>query len=105
MFAIQTPSATALMTPARRDSPRRTATVSSVSWPRPKTRRVPSGIPTTSPEGVLTRAARAAGGGGGMTLLTAERGGGGGGRGRGRREWIRDQPGGGRRAVAGQECR
>jgi hypothetical protein len=73
MLAIQAPSATALMRPARRDSPRPTATVRSASWPRPNTRRVPSGIPTTSPAGVLTRAATATGDWGVMALLTAER--------------------------------
>src|SRR5215470_439100 len=57
MLAIQAPPATALITPARRDSPRPAATVRSASGPRPKTSRLPSGIPTTSPDGVLTRAA------------------------------------------------
>src|SRR5580704_2947401 len=57
MLAIQTPSPSALITPARRDSPRPAATVRSASGPRPNTRRPPSGTPTTSPAGVLTRAA------------------------------------------------
>src|SRR5262249_51261327 len=57
MWAIQAPPATALIKPARRDSPRPAATVRSASGPRPKTSRLPSGIPTTSPDGVLTRAA------------------------------------------------
>src|SRR5215813_1515420 len=59
MLAIQAPPATALISPARRDSPRPAATVRSASGPRPKTRRLPSGMPTTSPDGVLTRAATA----------------------------------------------
>src|SRR5580693_937792 len=57
MLAIQTPSPSALITPARRDRPRPAATVRSASGPRPNTRRPPSGTPTTSPAGVLTRAA------------------------------------------------
>src|SRR5215471_16531925 len=57
MLAIQAPPATALITPARRDSPRPTAIVRSASGPRPKTSRLPSGIPSTSPDGVVTRAA------------------------------------------------
>src|SRR5215471_16080713 len=59
MLAIQAPPATALISPARRDSPRPAATVRSASGPRPKIRRLPSGMPTTSPDGVLTRAATA----------------------------------------------
>src|SRR5450755_2765990 len=71
MLAIQTPSATALMTPARRDSPRPTETVRSASGPRPNTSRLPSGIPTISPDGVLTRAATALVGWGAIALLPA----------------------------------
>src|SRR5689334_11778392 len=59
MLAIQAPPATALISPARRESPRPAATVRSASGPRPKISRLPSGMPTTSPAGVLTRAATA----------------------------------------------
>src|ERR1700719_4720811 len=54
MLAIHAPSVITLITPARRDSPRPTATVRSASAPRPKTSRLPSGILTASPDGVLT---------------------------------------------------
>src|SRR6266516_589976 len=57
MLAIQAPPTTALITPARRDSPRPAAIVRSVSGPRPNTTRVPSGIPITTPDGILTCAA------------------------------------------------
>jgi hypothetical protein len=57
MLAIQAPPATALITPARRDSPRPAAIVRSASGPRPNTTLLPSGIPSTSPDGVVTRAA------------------------------------------------
>src|ERR1700753_1633854 len=54
MLAIQAPSDSTLITPARRDSPRPTAIVRSASLPRPKISRLPSGTFTTSPVGVLT---------------------------------------------------
>src|SRR5215475_11761839 len=57
MLAIHAPPATALISPARRDSPRPAAIVRSASGPLPKTRRLPSGMPTTRPDGVLTRVA------------------------------------------------
>ena len=60
-LAIHTPPPTAVITPARRDSPRPAAMVRSASGPRPNTSRPPSGIATTSPDGVLTRAATALG--------------------------------------------
>jgi hypothetical protein len=54
MLAIQAPSASTLITPARRDRPRPTAMVRSASAPRPKISRLPSATFTTSPDGVLT---------------------------------------------------
>src|SRR5581483_8297425 len=57
MLAIQAPPLTALITPARRDSPRPAAMVRSASGPRPNTTLLPSGMPSTSPDGVVTRAA------------------------------------------------
>src|SRR5579859_538169 len=57
MLAIHAPAAIALITPARRDRPRPAAIVRSASGPLPKTSLLPSGIPTTRPEGVVTRAA------------------------------------------------
>ena len=57
MLAIQAPAAIALITPARRDSPRPAAMVRSASGPLPNTSLLPSGMPTTRPEGVVTRAA------------------------------------------------
>src|SRR5437660_1233448 len=57
MLAIHAPADIALITPARRDSPRPAAIVRSASGPRPNTSLLPSGIPTTRHEGVVTRAA------------------------------------------------
>src|SRR5215469_6488284 len=71
MLAIQTPAATALITPARRDNPRPAGMVRSASGPRPNTSLLPSGMPTTSPDGVVTRAAAGLPGWCAITLLLA----------------------------------
>src|SRR6185437_7593482 len=71
MLAIQRPSPSVLITPARRDSPRPAAIVRSTSGPRPNTRRLLSGMPTTSPDGVLTRATAVAPGSTAIAFLPA----------------------------------
>src|SRR5215469_12087685 len=71
MLAIQTPAATALITPARRDNPRPAGMVRSASGPRPNTSLLPSGMPTTSPDGVVTRAAAGLPGWCAIALLSA----------------------------------
>jgi hypothetical protein len=72
MLAIHAPAAIALITPARRDSPRPAAIVRSASGPRPNTSLLPSGIPTTRPDGVVTRAAAGLlGWGGAIAFLSA----------------------------------
>src|ERR1700744_4079690 len=77
MLAIQAPSASTLMPPARRDKPRPTAMVRSASAPRPKISRLPSATFTTSPDGVLTCAVTEVAGwmGMGWSLTSADRGG------------------------------
>ncbi len=54
MFATQAPPATALIRPARLDSPRPAEITRSASAPRPNTRLVPSGIAVTRPLGIVT---------------------------------------------------
>src|SRR6516162_9063484 len=71
MLAIHAPAAIALITPARRDSPRPAGMVRSASGPRPNTSLLPSGMPTTSPDGVVTRAAAGLPGWCAMALLSA----------------------------------
>src|SRR5215471_8778374 len=71
MLAIQTPAAIALITPARRDNPRPAGMVRSASGPRPNTSLLPSGMPTTSPDGVVTRAAAGLPGWCAIALLSA----------------------------------
>src|SRR6516225_12207713 len=71
MLATQAPAAIALITPARRDSPRPAGMVRSASGPRPNTSLLPSGMPTTSPDGVVTRAAAELPGWCAMALLSA----------------------------------
>ena len=71
ILAINAPAAIALITPARRESPRPAAIVRSASGPRPNTSLLPSGIPTTWPEGVVTRAAGLLGWGDAIAFLSA----------------------------------
>src|SRR5262249_7684121 len=71
MLAIQAPAASALITPARRDSPRPAAMVRSASGPRPNTSLLPSGMPTTSPDRVATRTAAGLPGWCAIALLSA----------------------------------
>src|SRR5215472_6736272 len=54
MFATSAAPAIAVIMPARLDSPRPPAMTRSTSGPRPNTRLVPSGIPITRPDGVVT---------------------------------------------------
>src|SRR5262249_55581739 len=53
-LATQPPPSTALISPARRDSPRPAGTTRSTSGPRPKTRRPPGGTAATRPPAVVT---------------------------------------------------
>src|SRR5580704_5015435 len=54
MLATQAPPATALIRPARRDSPRPAGTIRSASGPRPNTTWPPAGIAMTAPAGLVT---------------------------------------------------